>query len=149
MDRQKIIKQLRAKADSTTFPEEAASLRAKADKLEAKYGQPKPPPFPGTWWSPNVNKVRQPNMQKVAEDFNRMRRHEPPAEPPMTMQDINDVMQSMHFGRPVNGVIYVNGKAITIDGFGPDVPDANGNIRFQRGGMTVNFTFGTEEDGPK
>jgi len=134
VDRQKIIKQLRAKADSTTFPEEAASLRAKADKLEAKYGQPKPPPFPG---------------QKVAEDFNRMRRHEPPAEPPMTMQDINDVMQSMHFGRPVNGVIYVNGKAITIDGFGPDVPDANGNIRFQRGGMTVNFTFGTEEDGPK
>lgn len=37
MDRRKVIAQLRAKATSTTFPEEAASLRAKADKLEAKY----------------------------------------------------------------------------------------------------------------
>lgn len=40
MDKLRIITQLRAKADSTTFPEEAASLRARADRLEAKYGRP-------------------------------------------------------------------------------------------------------------
>lgn len=43
-DHRTLVRQLRAKADSTTFPEEATSLRARADKLEAKYfpGQPGP-----------------------------------------------------------------------------------------------------------
>lgn len=39
------IAQLRAKADSTTFPAEAKALRAKADELEAK--QPKQPSYSG------------------------------------------------------------------------------------------------------
>lgn len=39
------IAQLRAKADSTTFPAEAAALRAKADELEAR--EPKRPSIQG------------------------------------------------------------------------------------------------------
>lgn len=39
------IAQLRAKADSTTFPAEAAALRAKADELEAR--EPKRPNYVG------------------------------------------------------------------------------------------------------
>lgn len=35
------IKQLRALADSTTFPAEAASARAKADKLEGELSDPR------------------------------------------------------------------------------------------------------------
>lgn len=37
-DRQR-VSQLRAKADSTTFPEEADAFRAKADELEKNYAQ--------------------------------------------------------------------------------------------------------------
>ena len=37
-DRRRRIERLRAKADSTGFPEEAASFRAKADELALKYG---------------------------------------------------------------------------------------------------------------
>lgn len=39
-DRRRRIERLRAKAESTTFPEEAASFRAKADQLAARYGIP-------------------------------------------------------------------------------------------------------------
>lgn len=39
-DRRRRIERLRAKADSTSFPEEAASFRAKADQLAARYGIP-------------------------------------------------------------------------------------------------------------
>ena len=39
-DRRRRIERLRAKASSTTFPEEAASFRAKADQLAARYGIP-------------------------------------------------------------------------------------------------------------
>lgn len=39
-DRRRKIEALRAKADSTTFPAEAAALRAKADELAAQ--EPKP-----------------------------------------------------------------------------------------------------------
>jgi len=39
-DRRRRIERLRAKAASTTFPEEAASFRAKADQLAARYGIP-------------------------------------------------------------------------------------------------------------
>jgi hypothetical protein len=37
VNHRRIIAQLRAKAASTTFPEEAMNLRAKANQLEAKY----------------------------------------------------------------------------------------------------------------
>ncbi|MCB9374096.1 MAG: DUF2786 domain-containing protein [Microthrixaceae bacterium] len=39
-DRRRRIERLRAKAASTTFPEEAASFSAKADQLAARYGIP-------------------------------------------------------------------------------------------------------------
>ena len=39
-DRRRRIERLRAKAASTTFPEEAASFRAKADQLAARYDIP-------------------------------------------------------------------------------------------------------------
>lgn len=42
-DRRRKIEALRAKADSTTFPAEAAALRAKADELAAQ--EPKRPPI--------------------------------------------------------------------------------------------------------
>jgi Protein of unknown function (DUF2786) len=40
MDARRVIAQLRAKADSTTFPHEAEAFRARADRLEAKYFPP-------------------------------------------------------------------------------------------------------------
>ena len=44
MDRRKVIASLRAKAESTTFPEEADAFRRRADKLEAKYFPTVDPP---------------------------------------------------------------------------------------------------------
>jgi hypothetical protein len=43
------IKQLRALAESTTFPAEAASARAKADKLEAELPKSEPKPQQSPW----------------------------------------------------------------------------------------------------
>lgn len=42
-DKRRKIARLRALAASTTFPHEAASARAKADKLEAELGGPEKP----------------------------------------------------------------------------------------------------------
>lgn len=94
MDRQKVIRQLRAKADSTTFPAEAQALREKANKLEAKYGRPKERVPP---WIPQAVPTRQP-----------------------TMSDLNEMIKSMHFGRPMTGgILLINGQAVRVDGVGP------------------------------
>jgi hypothetical protein len=39
-----LVRQLRAKADSTNFPDEANALRTKADAIEAAHIEPKQPP---------------------------------------------------------------------------------------------------------
>jgi hypothetical protein len=47
-DYRELIRKLRAKADSTTFPAEAATFRKRADEIEAKHcrpAEPAPPPF--------------------------------------------------------------------------------------------------------
>ena len=43
MDYREVVRTLRAKADSTEFPEEAKALREKADELEKKYHRVKEP----------------------------------------------------------------------------------------------------------
>jgi hypothetical protein len=47
MDAKRVIAQLRAKAESSTFPEEADAFRKRADRLHAKYFPPsaEPPRF--------------------------------------------------------------------------------------------------------
>lgn len=79
MNKRRIIDQLRAKADSTTFPEEAKSLRERADKLEAKYfgaGQPKHGDYPDGF-EPLVlrtprrgRSLKIEDMQKICDDMN-------------------------------------------------------------------------------
>jgi hypothetical protein len=165
MDKHKIIRQLRVKADSTTFPAEAQALRDRANKLEAKYGAKEP----DTSYPFRVQRIRQADPQKAWDDMMNWRQtggrpagwtaqqeaaqqgayspYNPPQPPPVniSMADINEMLNSMHAGRPMTGgVLIVNGKVIgTVDGFGP----ITGNFTQTNNDATthVNFDAGASE----
>lgn len=144
MDKHRIIQQLRAKADSTTFPEEANALRARADKLEAKYGPAKkseqiyvplgfPPPRPrGGNVSPDYQKVMDDMMawrnRSAEPHFHFWQSQASGEQPPPTMNinDLNEMMKSMSFGRPIrNGIMIINGNVFRVDGI-DNFPGATG-----------------------
>lgn len=108
--RRQIITALRAKADSSTFPEEAHALRTKADELEAKLGRI--PPRPG--WRPLSE---DPDLQARIQQVMRRRGMSgvtfTPANP---MPTNGDTVREYHFTRRPSG--WVN---MTID-FGPEGP---------------------------
>ena len=91
MDKRKIIAQLRAKAASTTFPEEAVAFRARADKLEAKYfGGPQD--YPGGY-EPLV-------LRPPRGGVNRS----------LTLEDLQKICDDMNAGRTPG--MYFNGKPV-------------------------------------
>lgn len=118
MDKRKIIEQLRAKADRTEFPEEAAAFRARADKLEAKYGPqtaPRNDPYvPPGFRPPNPRRGNvSPDPQKVAEDW----RQWSTGGRPMGITNLDDILQKFQQanGSPM-GTIIVNGQAMHVTG---------------------------------
>ncbi len=114
MDKHRIIQQLCNKADSTAFPEEADALRARADKLEAKYGAPKPSALKPPWFVPWSN--GQPTH--------------------INIQDLDEMIRNMrNVSRPMQGgVLIINGRVVgNIMNFTQTNSNETVHIHFEQG----------------